>query len=360
MGELITKTNGNYTTTYTSTFKKEMAADFKYEGEKNKTCMKGFAKLCRKTQTEMKAYLKKRLQSGGYKNIYDEDGFLYAPGDLPVLVTAHMDTVHDRPVIDFYEYVDPVKGTHKIHSPQGIGGDDRCGIYIILRLIDAGYMPYVLFCENEEIGCIGSHKFTNTDHSIDLCDLKYLIQIDRRGNNDAVFYDCDNEEFTKYIEKVTGYKEAYGTCSDISYLAPASGTAAVNLSCGYYNEHHLNEYVILEEMMGTFLAVEKLILDLDNAPSFQYIEKKYYGYGKYAKYGYYGYYDDYDDYWGSPSTIPSTTTKANEKDTYYVFWEENGEYMNVELDASSEAEAAGMFLMNYDYLTYADIEICKA
>ena len=355
MGELITKTTGTYTT-----YKKETAADFKYEGEKNKTCMKGFIKLCKKTQEEMKYYLKRRLESCGYKNVIDGDGYLYAPGDIDILLTAHMDTVHAEPVKDFYEYFDPQKGTHKVSSPQGIGGDDRCGIYIILRLIDAGYRPHVLFCEDEEIGCVGSHKFCQSEHILKLSKLKYLVQIDRRNNKDAVFYDCDNPDFTDYIERITGYKEAYGTCSDISYLAPYSGVAAVNLSSGYYNEHHLNEYVILEEMMATFLAVERLIMDLDNADWFEYMESKYtYKYGKYGYYNYDNYYDDDDDdYWG---TYKKSSTKANQdKNVYSVMWQDKmGKVNNVEIDATSYSEAVGIFLMEYDEMSYSEIEVYR-
>jgi len=344
----------NKTTTtisnYTSIFKTETAADFVYEGVKNKTVLKGFVKLCRKTQKEMKSYLEKRLKSSGYKNVVNEDGFIYAPGTIPVLVTAHMDTVHKEPVKDFYEYYDPVKETHKIHSPQGIGGDDRCGIYIILRLIDAGFKPYVLFCEDEEIGCVGSEMFCGTKHLEDLKDLKYLIQIDRHGNNDAVFYNCDNEDFTAFIENVTGYKEAWGTCSDISNLAPASGVAAVNLSCGYYHEHHLNEYVILEEMAATAVAVGKLLNEADTAEQYEYISA-------YRNRGYYSRYDDwYDDYDYYYKKYYKSEEKKSEK-YFEALWMDNDVEKSEMVIATTYAEAVGKFLMDHPDLTFNRIII---
>ena len=358
MGELKNTTNRSYTTIY----KKETAADFVYEGVKNKTCLKSFVKLCRKTQKEMKSYLCRRLRSEGYEVMYNEDGFLYAPGEIPVLLTAHMDTVHDEPVKDFYE-LEMKNGNHKISSPQGIGGDDRCGIFIILQLIAKGYKPYVLFCEDEEIGCVGSENFVYTKHVNDLSKMKYLIQLDRRNANDCVFYSCDNRDFVKYIEEVTGYEEAYGTCSDISNLAPTAGVAAVNLSCGYYNEHHLNEYVILEEMWHTFDVTEKLIEDLSNVEQFEYVPKKYrYSNGS-TNYGYYDYGWDDDDYY---SDYYQGYYKAKEtekpKDIYEVLWcdAETRKYMCQDVEAHSLAEAAGIFLMDHDDMRFGDIEIYPA
>ena len=57
--------------------------------------MKKFEDICRMTQEEVKAYMKKYLISKKY-DVIDEDGFLYAKGTNPVLLVAHMDTVHTQ------------------------------------------------------------------------------------------------------------------------------------------------------------------------------------------------------------------------------------------------------------------------
>ena len=44
-------------------------------------------------------------------------------------------------------------------SPQGIGGDDRCGVWMILQILRTANC-HVLFCEDEEVGCVGAKKFT--------------------------------------------------------------------------------------------------------------------------------------------------------------------------------------------------------
>ena len=242
----------------------------KFEGRKNESINEFFAELCCLTQNELKRCLPTFLRQRGYENIICEDGFIYAKGDVPVLLTAHMDTVHSKPVEDYYELV-AENGDHILYSPQGIGGDDRCGIYMILRIIEE-YKCSVVFCEDEEKGCVGSKKFCKTDYIKEVSSCNYMIGLDRAHAADAVFYSCDNEQFTKFICDATGYKKEWGSYSDISHLAPAAGIAAVNLSCGYYEAHTTSEYVNLEEMDNT-IDVVKFLLDQD-CEQFEYIEEE--------------------------------------------------------------------------------------
>lgn len=286
------KTKQNYTNTYTKTTTKSTYYDWNnwkkekeihvYKGKKNQTEFPNFIELCKATQNQLKASLPIKLLNAGYRDVIVDNGYIYAKGDIPVLLTAHMDTVHKEPVKDFYEYVDE-NGNHIISSPQGIGGDDRCGIYMILELIKE-FKPYVLFCEDEESGGIGSSKFCKTHFIKELEEMKFMIELDRANGNDAVFYDCDNPDFTEFIEKTTGFKEAYGSFSDISNLAPKAKVAAVNLSCGYYHAHTLKEEVNVEEMLHTMEAVKKLLTT--ESEQFDYIEARHYGYGYGYDYGY--------------------------------------------------------------------------
>lgn len=223
-----------------------------------------FKTICRLSQKELKETACSYLTSHNYK-VVNEKGFLYAKGDVPVLLVAHMDTVHRERCTEIIE------SNGKISSPQGIGGDDRCGIYIIMNIIRDLHCS-ILFCEDEEIGMVGAKQFVKT-HYLDHLDVNYIIEFDRKGNNDAVFYDCDNPEFTDFICNTTGFKESFGSFSDISQVAPASGIAAVNLSCGYYKAHTKEEYVIFDEMLNTIEVAKKLITTESKA--YEYIESKW-------------------------------------------------------------------------------------
>jgi len=349
------------------------AATYTYKGRKNQTEFPDFIDLCLPTQEELKVILPQKLVDAGYTDVVVGDGFIYAKGTVPVLLTAHMDTVHKQRIVDYYEYVDK-NGRHILSSPQGIGGDDRCGIYMILEIIKE-HKCSVLFCEDEETGGHGSDKFCKTDFIAELAELNYLIELDRANATDAVFYSCDNPEFTKFIEDNTGYKEAWGTFSDISNLAPDCGIAAVNLSCGYYHAHTLIEEVVVEEMLNTIEVVKELLSV--ESEQFMYIRKKYasyggygygYGYGYGGNYGgYYGnYYDDDDDDWydnycaRKHNNNKTTKDPGYEKDEvtilYVTYVDKNtGEEMTDSHCATSESVAWVNFFQSNPDVCWNDV-----
>lgn len=238
-----------------------------------RSAMKDFIELCKMTQPELKEYVAEQLGQFGYEP-ESADGYVYARElGCPVLLTAHLDTVHKEPVRDVV-----VSETGAISSPQGIGGDDRCGVFIILSLLaKSDYRPAILFCEDEEIGGVGSKKFCKRNELVDeLKRLKFFVELDRMGNDDAVFYSDDNAAFHEFIQKITGYRLACGSFSDISHLMPAAGVSGVNLSCGYYNAHTTTEYVIPMQMDVTEKAVEKLCAEAVKASceSYAYTERR--------------------------------------------------------------------------------------
>lgn len=286
--------------------------------------MKNFAKILRKTQKELKFYLEDRLKSDGRK-IVSGDGYIYSPGKIPVLLVAHLDTVHKEvPKEIFYD-----ENTQALSSPQGIGGDDRCGVYMILQVIKK-YNCSVLFCEDEEIGAEGAQKFIDSKHIKGL-KFNYIIEFDRKGSNDAVFYDCDNPEFEEFITE-DFYKTSYGSFSDISWLAPALGCAAVNLSCGYYKAHTKDEYIVMSEMMDSIEAACEIIARTKEEDKFEYVESKK-GYKDYLW---------HDDYLEEFYTI--------------VYRDDAGNKKYFDTMATSEDEAVGYFCRKNQNIPYVDIE----
>lgn len=239
--------------------------------------MKTFEDICRMTQPEVKQYMHGYLSSYKYSPI-NQDGFLYAKGDVPVLLVAHMDTVHKQQCKE----INNLNG--KLSSPQGIGGDDRCGVFIIMNIVKELHCS-VLLCEDEEIGCVGTRKFVQTEYIKNL-GVNYMIEFDRKGNNDAVFYHCGNKDFIDFVEDATNFKFANGTTSDISVLMPEANLSAVNLSCGYYNAHTPNEYVMYDEMMDTIDAAKTLIKEKCDKP-FVYVRKTYSYANSYASFNNY-------------------------------------------------------------------------
>ena len=236
--------------------------------------MLSFFGICKKSAHKLKKWLVTELPKYYDKSaIINGDGFVYVRGSK-VMLTAHMDTVHERPVKNIT--VEKHEKMTIISSPQGIGGDDRCGIFMILEILRTTEMrPTILFCEDEEIGGIGSNKFCHTPYLKELSEIKFIIELDRANASDLVYYNCGNADFMKFCENTTGYKTAYGTFSDICHLSPALDVASVNISCGYYKQHTLKEYVIYEEMENSIEKVKALLAKENEVERFDYQEDKY-------------------------------------------------------------------------------------
>jgi hypothetical protein len=189
-------------------------------------------------------------------------GYVYAPGEVPVLLVAHLDTVHKTRVTEIFYSGDG----NRLMSPQGIGGDDRAGVHIIFQVLQNSRC-HVLFCEDEEIGAVGAREFAK---SAIRPKVRYIIEVDRRGANDAVFYGCDNQKFTDFVCGF-GFTMERGSFSDISVIAPRLGIAAVNLSAGYHNEHTRSEFVDLAEMASVTERIDRMVNT--QTGKFKYIER---------------------------------------------------------------------------------------
>ena len=293
---------------------------------------KEFEKICRMSQKSLKNHVKQRLQMR-YEEVIVDDGFVYAQGSFPVLLVAHLDTVHSKlPNMILYD-----KDQNTVSSPNGIGGDDRCGVYMIFEIIKK-FNCSVLFCEDEEDGGIGANKFVKTDLARTL-DFNYIIEFDRANANDAVFYSCDNYDFEKFITR-DFYKINYGTYSDICDIAPVIGCAAVNLSCGYYKAHTKDEYVVLSDMENSIKAACDILARTTQNDKFEYVE--YFEYGAWNGYGYNGFID-YND------------------QVYYLiqYISEHGVEEWYETFARSKAEAVGHFVMDNPKVSYENIiDVC--
>lgn len=220
--------------------------------------------IVRLTQKELKQQVKLELEEMGYKPI-SKKGFLYAEGEHPVLLVAHLDTVHKTPVQSICYSTDG----RVMMSPEGIGGDDRCGVYMILEIIKSARC-HVLFCEDEEIGCQGARAFANSKIRPQV---NYIVEMDRRGSNDAVFYRCANPDFTDFVCGF-GFDHALGSFSDICAVAPRLGVAAVNISAGYHNEHSRHEQIDLPAMQNNIRRITEMV----QTPSepFDYVEQTYF------------------------------------------------------------------------------------
>ena len=214
---------------------------------------------CSKDSSTMEDYIISQLQKindieywqDEYNNIFVIAG---NPDKLVPCFICHTDTVHQ--IIPHYKVIEDAgvlfSINPKTYERVGVGGDDKVGIYICLKALQAYQHFRCVFFANEEIGCIGSN---NCDMSFfDNCTV--VLQADRKGNSDFIdftngieifgddFFDAIQPILTKY-----NYKVKEGLYTDVGTLKQRGlEVAAANISCGYYDPHSDNEYVVTADV----------------------------------------------------------------------------------------------------------------
>lgn len=212
------------------------------------------------------------LLSKKYNNVICSKDYIYAEGTYPVCVVAHLDTVfYTQPTNIFYD-----TNYNVMWSPQGLGADDRTGVYMIMQLLKQKLLPSILFTTGEEEGGKGALAFIK-DFPQAPNEIKYLIELDRHGSNDCVFYNCGNDNFISFVEKY-GFEKNYGTFTDISIVCPSWDKAGVNLSVGYEEEHSYSEFLRVGCMNDTLKKVTQMIKDSKDkkVPNFDYQKIDYF------------------------------------------------------------------------------------
>lgn len=245
--------------------------------------------LLKRNEGQTKAFMEQELLKYYNKeDILIHEQYVIARGDIKVGLVAHMDIVGEDTsghILYDDKYITKVGGG----TYRCLGGDDKCGVYVILKVLEMGFRPTVILTTQEETGCKGSRQMSSDKPSLDI---NYFLQLDRQGDEkgNVVFYQNDNQDFISYIKRFQPNVEK-GSCSDISVLCPAYGISGCNLSVSYISQHSRNEYISIEGLNNSIDIVTELLLDEINITEpFPYKEKEYvqqyfYGWGNNNYYG---------------------------------------------------------------------------
>jgi len=188
----------------------------------------------------------------GYEVMMGSDFTIGYREDAQLCFVAHVDKVGGIPQVK--------KSGIFLYSANGepLGGDDRAGVWIMFELIRKKSPAMFIFTNGEECGGIGAKEIINTIPQEIFKDISLMIELDRQGSLEYVYYHSIPKEVKKYIESF-GFKEDFGTFSDISILSPYYKIPAVNLSVGYSHQHSRYEYLNIPVMKDTLSRCKKMI-----------------------------------------------------------------------------------------------------
>ena len=179
-------------------------------------------------------------------------------------IVAHMDQVQDRHSNDFiaYEAEDIIIGFSPKHKEQqGLGADDKVGIWVGLKCLQKFDCLKLCFFIEEEVGCRGSEQ-ADMDF---FKDCRFVIEPDRKGDSDLItqigWTSLCSDEFLKDIGfKKFGYFEEDGMMTDVETLKDNGlAISCINLSCGYYKPHTDQEFVLKPAVSNCLAFVEHII-----------------------------------------------------------------------------------------------------
>lgn len=188
------------------------------------------------------------VETDGHGNLFVTKG----NSETYPCVVAHMDEVHNRRYGLTLMYGGGViTGRNNYnYMPEGIGADDKNGIWVALMLIAKYDVCKAAFFVGEEVGCVGSSA-CNMDF---FSDVRFVLQCDRRGGHDfivnAAGVELSSDEWVDAIgiEKF-GYNPTHGSVTDVMELKERGlEVCAANISCGYYNPHSDEESTVLDEL----------------------------------------------------------------------------------------------------------------
>ena len=226
------------------------------------------------------------LTNAGIPFQQDDNGNIYCLNYKNVpLLSAHTDCVGTAESGEYVRFIDiyPYGDDEIMKGIGNIGGDDKCGVFLILLYLLSKKPINAVFSICEEIGGFNGikHLLEKIKNDEVFKSIPYCIVLDRKNPGDIICQknDYGSKRFEDALSKIGakyGYAPILGGCSDMNTIKDYMN--GCNLSVGYYNPHSTTEFVSLKDLHNSWMYLQDLII---NMPRDIPLEKKvntYYNY----------------------------------------------------------------------------------
>lgn len=210
------------------------------------------------------------VRMDGWGNLYIKKG----KGDGYPTLACHLDQVQEIHNEDFC--VKEENGTlygwsEANQQREGLGADDKNGIWICLRCLEECPRLKVFMAVGEEKGCIGSNRADMSFFS----DSLYVLEPDCKGGEEIHTnlkgIPCASTEFNEALLKTNSQLSTVnsqftitpGKGSDIFALTlNGIGVSCANIPAGYHNSHKDDEYTVITELEHALVYIRLTIARL--------------------------------------------------------------------------------------------------
>lgn len=224
-------------------------------------------------EVEMRALIKEMLADVDLKIDVDFIGNIYitkGQAESYPCVAAHIDEVHLPCQRNIIEAGGVIIAVNERGEQVGTGADDKNGIWIIQRLLhEMPVLKAIFFVEEEKKGDISGCRGAHVANLEFFNDCRYVLECDRKGASDLIIQGkdvplCDADFIPQNILDKYHYQPTNGGKTDVVELKMRGLQIPVcNISCGYYNAHHENEYTKWDELQNCLNFVREIIKDGD-------------------------------------------------------------------------------------------------
>lgn len=181
---------------------------------------------------------------------------------------SHHDTVHTH---GGHQKVSVYQDFVKAVDSNCLGADCTTGVYIMLKMIEAGVEGLYIVHAAEEIGCKGSSYIARETPDV-VAGIDFAISFDRYGYSSIITHQCGartcSDAFAASLEHAVdlGYTTdaggVYTDSNEYTHLIPE----CTNVSVGYFDQHRSIEQqdlVFLDELIEAFCTADfsNLVVD---------------------------------------------------------------------------------------------------
>lgn len=195
--------------------------------------------------------------------------------DMPIL-SAHLDQVKTNGKAEHFVMTPDkhIVGYNKNWQRTSLGGDDKNGVWIILKMLEAGHIVNFIISEGEERGCIGIHDLEYAKVLDKILELDtYCIVLDRKGNKDILKSGSGTTFCSTLAQSLCNfwgndkYEVTTGSLSDTCTLCEYC--ESVNMSVAYFNPHTATEYTDwtrLQEILDNIITMVESFVHFPTPP----------------------------------------------------------------------------------------------
>lgn len=251
---------------------------------------------CSRYEFRMVAYIILWARKRGIDYSFDKKGNVYLTkgkleeGEFYPCVTSHMDTVQDKAKAYALAGAELPLRTRRCKSTtsdevrheifidgQGIGADDKLGVYISLQLVNHFDKIKAAFFVEEEIGMMGSKELNKEFFD----DVAYVIGWDSPDLTRAAWKCSGTQLFTadfykKHLKPVVSKWGFTDKCfhsepfTDVIQIREKTGIMCMNFGNGGYNAHMSTEYLVIEHVDHATGMGMDIIQSIGNKEQFKF------------------------------------------------------------------------------------------